>query len=438
MQISNQENESTEYLFGNKEKFFLDPSIKHLNHASYGAVSKFSWSKIDQMNFEILKNPDNFMWHRNFENFWTPSVTALANYLQINKDNLLLSESVTDGLNAAFNLIQFNRANDAILVNDFSYTDMNFAIDYTSNFDITSGKIPIIRVPMKYPLISVKQVIDSFDATCRELVSVRNLRIRLTIIDHITSLNGLKLPVKEICQVIRKWQQVWKEKQSACFKDENEYKTYIIIDGAHAFGQVKLELNKYDCDFYVTCLHKWFYSPWGSAFLYFKDPKMKNQQYFAYNKYKLPFHNFAEPATRNESFRLVHNHYIDFFENQLGGLTNIEKYVNELQCAALTMLIGSWKSKTQPVDKELQAPFVKCIELPANLQYGYNRDELIDIMRNKYNISTLFNVINGIMYCRISFAVYNKMDDYFALNEAVLDLAKNNQKKQALISLNKI
>lgn len=425
MQVPTKENE---LIFGNKGKFLLDPIIKHVNHASYGAVSKDCWEKISQMNFEIQKSPDKFMWHREFESYWTKSVSALANYLHVSKDNIILSENVTDGLNAAYKMVDFNVASDVILVNNFSYTDMNDAIDYTSKFETANGEIQVIRATMKYPIINAKQVIDAFDATCRDIVQVRKLRIRFAIIDHITSLNGLMLPVKEICQVIRKWQQVWKEKQ--CLTEEKEFKTYILIDGAHAFGQVKINLNEYDCDFYVTCFHKWFYSPWGCAFLYYKDAQMRYlQPKFAYNKYKLPFSNFAEPATRNESLRLVCDEYIDFFERKLGGLASIESYINELQSVALPMLVSSWKSKMQPIGKELEAPFVKCIELPASLQHGYNRNELIDILRNRYNISTLFNVFNDTMYCRVSFAVYNKIDDYYALKNAILDLSSNNAQK---------
>lgn len=427
--MQNQQNQTNEQVYGNKDKFFLNPKLKHLNHASYGAVSKYCSSKIEKINLEVLTNPDKFIWHREFEKFWNPSVTALADYLNVSENNIFLAESVTDGLNAAYKLVEFNAATDAILVNGFSYTDMNDAIDYEAKSEKINGEqIPVFQAPMIYPLLDIKQVVDSFDATCREIVEVRKLRIRFAIIDHITSLNGLMLPVKEICQVIRKWQAIWKKNQSKCFADESEYKTYILIDGAHAFGQVKITLNDYDCDFYASCLHKWFYSPWGCAFLYTKTDKMKSvEPKFAYNKYKIPFHNFAEPATRNESLRLVYNDYIDFIENHLGGLANTEAYAKELQSVVLPMLVSSWKSKTQQIARELEAPFVKCVELPAGLQHGYNRDELIDLLREKYNISTLFNRINGIMYCRISFAVYNKLEDYFALNDAILDLVKDNE-----------
>jgi selenocysteine lyase/cysteine desulfurase len=41
-----------------------------------------------------------------------------------------------------------------------------------------------------------------------------------------------------------------------------------VIDGAHAIGQIPLDLKEIDPDYFVTNCHKWLYTFRGSAILY--------------------------------------------------------------------------------------------------------------------------------------------------------------------------
>ena len=75
--------------------------------------------------------------------------------------------------------------------------------------------------------------------------------IQLAIVDHITSVSGIRMPVTKIANKLR------------------PHGILVLVDGAHGPGQIEdLELAEMGVDFYVASLHKWLFAPKGTGFLW--------------------------------------------------------------------------------------------------------------------------------------------------------------------------
>ena len=101
----------------------------------------------------------------------------------------------------------------------------------------------------------------------------------LVVIDAITSNPGILLPWEEmvrICQEVEESESpsstsVHTVTNSELDTDKFEKSTNTIltlVDAAHAIGQIRSDVTKSGCDFWVSNCHKWLYAKRGCAILF--------------------------------------------------------------------------------------------------------------------------------------------------------------------------
>ena len=101
-----------------------------------------------------------------------------------------------------------------------------------------------IKIELDYP-ISDDDILRLTESTISG-----NDRIKLVLVDAISSLPGVRFPWERVCAICRK------------------YKIYSFVDAAHAITQIPIDIAKSQPDFFVSNLHKWSYVPRACAVLY--------------------------------------------------------------------------------------------------------------------------------------------------------------------------
>lgn len=219
------------------EQYLLDPDIVFLNHGSYGAVPRPVFESYQYWQRELESNPVLFLGRR-VPDLLAEAREALGAFINACGDDLTFVPNVTYALNSVARSLTLEEG-DEILSTDHEYG----AIDRTWDFNCEKQGARLVNQPIAMPIADPADVVEQLWAAVNE-------RTKVIAISHITSPTALVFPVAEICRRAR------------------EAGILTVIDGAHAPGQLDLDMQEIDADFYAGNCHKWLSSARGAGFLY--------------------------------------------------------------------------------------------------------------------------------------------------------------------------
>jgi len=223
-----------------KLQFLLRDDVTFLNFGSFGACPKPIFERYQQYQLELEQEPVQFITVTGLQ-YLKQSREALAAYINCPADDVVYVTNPSYAVNIiakSFNL----QKDDEILTTNLEYG----ACDRAWNYYCKKVGAKYIRQPITLPIPSKEDLINEF---FKGLTS----KTKLVFISHLTSSTGLRMPVEEICAIA-------KQKGILTF-----------VDGAHAPGQLPLNLQTLQADIYTGACHKWMMTPKGSSFLYVKN-----------------------------------------------------------------------------------------------------------------------------------------------------------------------
>jgi isopenicillin-N epimerase len=220
-----------------REYFLLDPSVAFLNHGSFGACPKPVFEVYQAWQRELENEPVRFIGHRQ-ETLLNAARERLAEWLNAPASDISFIVNATSGVNVVARSLRLEPG-DEILTTDLEYGACDNAWQHLCDrFGAT-----YVKQQIPVPFTTQEAMVDALFAGVTS-------RTKAIYVSHLTSGTAAILPVKAIAEMAR------------------HHGILSVIDGAHAPGQIPVDLTDIGADFYSGNLHKWACAPKGAAFLY--------------------------------------------------------------------------------------------------------------------------------------------------------------------------
>lgn len=187
-------------------------------------------------------SPDGFLRY-DYPSLLDESRLAIAKLVNMHIDETVLIPNATTAANTVLRSLLFEPG-DFIVCCDTIYTGCAKAVEYIC--ETTPARYA--RVEFIYP-ISDAEVVEKYRSVIRKTKEAGQ-RPRLVVFDTISSLPGVRIPFEKLTKLCK------------------EEGVLSLLDAAHGIGQIPLDLGALDADFAFSNLHKWLFTPRGSAALF--------------------------------------------------------------------------------------------------------------------------------------------------------------------------
>ena len=375
-----------------RHEWTLDPDYVTVNHGSFGATPRSVLAAQDEWRRRLEAQPSRFM-RLVLPDALRAAAGRLAEFVNVKPAGLAFVENATTGCNAVLRSMRLQPGDEVIVL-----SHVYGAVRNTVRYVTARAGAAMVEVTIPFPRAEPEQVIAG-------IVAAITPRTRIAVLDHITSHSALVLPLTEMV--------------AAC----HEAGVPVLVDGAHAPGQVALDLVAINADWYVGNCHKWLNAPKGCGFLHARADRQDDLHpvtiSHGYEKGYLA--EFDWTGTWDPSAFLSVAPAIEFHE-RLGGPALMARNIG-LAAEAAGLLAGRFGTETGLGNGT--GGSMALIRLPWQGKAG--NDDALALREDLLHAGTDVPVYaeDGRMWIRISAQAYNEMDDYRKLADLIEPALQN-------------
>ena len=361
-----------------------------LNHGSFGATPRRVLRSQERWRTRMERQPLRFFLEE-VPSALEASRRDLGALIGAPQERLALVENATGACNAVLRSLDLGPGDEVLAIGHI-YPAIEATVDHVC---ARSGATAV-AVDLPFPPPGPEVVVEATRAALTPAT-------KLVVIDHVTSTSALVLPVAPIVALCR------------------PRGVPVLVDGAHAPGMLELDLEALGADFYAGNCHKWLCAAKGCAFLHARSgaalsdldlhPAVISLNYPA----GFPAE-FEWVGTRDPTAWLSLTDALALHREL--GPARVRRYNRDLVLAAGDLLCQAWG-----VEQRVPTSMVGSIlALPCPVQVEPTMQGVMGLrarLWEQHRVEVMPVTVHGRTWIRISAQVYNELDDYRRLAEAL-------------------
>ena len=226
------------------QRYDVAPGPINLENGYFGRMTR-GVAQDYQRQVDFINRSNSVHVRQRFDDTQSLEIRAqLADMLKVEPASIALTNRASDALQSLIRNYTGLQPGDQLLICDLEYHSVEYAMRWVAQ----QRGLEMIEITHAHPA-TYESLLNGY----REAFA-QHPRIKLMALTHVTHRTGLVMPVQAIIELAK------------------EHGVDVILDGAHALGQIDFDLPGMGVAFAGFNLHKWIGAPLTLGFMYI-DPQ---------------------------------------------------------------------------------------------------------------------------------------------------------------------